>query len=308
MDIQILLLLQNLREAIGGCLNGFFAFITTIAVDYYILLPALIVFWVVDKNAGIVSISSYGLGCFFNAIMKTTFSVYRPWIRSNKIKPLKEVMSGAGGYSFPSGHSTSVSSFYSALIYYYHKYKKLCALFAFMIFITMFSRMYVGVHTPQDVIVGALMGVLSIFIISKISKFVLKKPNNDIIVLVVGIIICIIVLFYIYFKDYPMDYVDGKLLVNPETMTINGFKDPGMFFGVLIGWFVERRFVKFKICKSLVKKVERSFLGGILLIFYWTVVMDSVGKFFNISIVYFLLRASAPFIFMVLYPLTFRNE
>lgn len=178
-----------------------------------------------------------------------------------------------------------------------------------MFFVTMFSRLYVGVHTPQDVLVGALLGILAIFTVLKVSKFVSKKPNNDIIVLIIGIIICFIVLIYIYTKDYPMDYVDGKLLVNPETMTINGFKDPGMFFGALIGWFVERRFIKFTVCKSLTKKVERCFIGAILLIFYWTVIVDPVGNYFKINVVYFLLRASIPFIFMTLYPLTFsKNE
>ena len=162
MDIEILLVLQNLRGTLGNCLNDFFAFITTIAVDYYILIPALILFWAVDKKAGIVSLASFGVGCFYNAILKSTFAVYRPWIRSDKIKPLEAVMKGATGYSFPSGHSTSVSSFYCALIFYYRKHKKLCAIFVFMILVTMFSRIYVGVHTPQDVLVGALIGVLAI--------------------------------------------------------------------------------------------------------------------------------------------------
>lgn len=94
MDIQILLWLQNLRGMLGNSLNDFFAFITTIAVDYFILIPVLILFWAVDKSAGIVSITSYGIGCFYNAIMKTTFSVYRPWIRSDKIKPFEDVMYG----------------------------------------------------------------------------------------------------------------------------------------------------------------------------------------------------------------------
>lgn len=306
MDIEILLFFQTFREIIGNCLNDFFAFITTIAVDYYILIPALILFWAVDKKAGIVSLASYGVGSFYNAVLKSTFAVYRPWIRSEQIKPLEAVMKGATGYSFPSGHSTSASSFYCALIFYYRKHKRLCVVFALMIFLTMFSRLYVGVHTPQDVLVGCLIGVLAIFTVWLASKFVSKKPNNDVIVLVVGVVVCIIALVYIYAKEYPMDYVDGKLIVDPVTMTINGFKDPGMFFGILLGWFVERRFVKFEICKSSVKKVERCLIGAILVIFYWTVIVDPVGNLFKINIVYFLLKASIPFIFMVIYPLLFK--
>ena len=50
MDIQYLLFLQNIRESVGDVFNSFCIFITTIAVDYYILVPAfvgglLVVFW-----------------------------------------------------------------------------------------------------------------------------------------------------------------------------------------------------------------------------------------------------------------------
>ena len=106
MDIQILLALQGLREAIGNCLNSFFAFITTISVDYYILIPSLVIFWVIDKRKGIYALGSYGLACFGNAALKAAFCVYRPWIRNPEIKPLESVMSGATGYSFPRGGSS----------------------------------------------------------------------------------------------------------------------------------------------------------------------------------------------------------
>ena len=42
-------------------------------------------------------------------------------------------------------------------------------------------------------------------------------------------------------KKYPMDYVDGELLVDPKKMTVDGFKDPGTCFGMILGWFIERR-------------------------------------------------------------------
>ena len=50
MDIQYLLFLQNIRNTVGDVFNSFCIFITTVAVDYYILVPALILFWTVDKN------------------------------------------------------------------------------------------------------------------------------------------------------------------------------------------------------------------------------------------------------------------
>lgn len=306
MDIQILLWLQSLRDVVGNCFNGFFAFITMIAVDYYMLIPGLILFWAVDKKAGTYGLSSYGLACLENAGLKATFCVYRPWIRNGNLKPLPEVMKGATGYSFPSGHSSSTGGFYGGLIAYFRKYKGLCVMFALMVLITMFSRMYVGVHTPQDVLVGALIGVVAAVIVYFTDKLLQKKPNLDIAVLIISVLACVLVTIFIYCKSYPMDYVDGKLLVDPKKMTIGGFGDPGRFCGIIIGWFIERRFIQFDISGTNVQKVMRCFAGGMLFVFYWTCVVQPLGSYFNVGIANFLLQASAPLLFMTVYPIIFK--
>lgn len=308
MDIQILLWLQNLREAIGGCLNGFFAFISTVAVDYYVILPSLILFWAFDKRAGLYGLNAYGASALGNATLKSAFCVYRPWIRSGKVHPLPEVMAGASGYSFPSGHSSSASGFYGGLIAYYRKHKSLCVLFACIVLLTMLSRLYVGVHTPQDVLVGCLLGAAASLAVVLADHFLRRHPKLDWVILLTATVICAAVLCYVNFKDYPMDYVDGKLLVDPSTMTVNSFKDPGRFFGIVLGWFVERRFIRFEIRGTGVEKVRRCVLGSLLFILYWTAVVDPLGKTVGIGIVHFLLQASAPFLFMTVYPLLFAGR
>ena len=306
MDIQILLALQDLREAIGGCLNSFFAFLTTIAVDYYIMLPGLILFWAFDKRAGSIGLGSYGMGCYGVSALKSTFCVYRPWVRSELIKPLPEVMSGATGYSFPSGHSASVGSMYGGLIGAFRKRKGLCALLGVMIALTMFSRVYVGVHTPQDVLAGLLVGVVSAVLVLLADRFVTRHPNLDWVIVLIMVVMCAILLPYIYFKSYPMDYVNGELLVDPVKMTVGGFKDPGRFFGVVLGWFIERRFIRFDTDGTPYQKTMRCLVGAFLFIAYWNIIMEPLGKAIGIGVVHFFLQASAPLLFMTLYPLVFK--
>ena len=306
MDIQILLLLQQFREAIGGCLNSFFAFLTTIAVDYYIMLPGLILFWAFDKHSGIMGLGSYGAACYGVSALKSTFCVYRPWVRSSLIKPLPEVMSGATGYSFPSGHSASVSGMYGGLIVAYRKYKGLCVLLGFMIAMTMFSRVYVGVHTPQDILAGLLVGTVGTALVVLANRFVQRHPKLDWIIVLIVTVLCAILLPYMYFKNYPMDYVDGKLLVDPTKMTVGGFKDPGRLFGVVLGWFIERRFIRFDTNGTPYQKLMRCLVGALLFIGYWNIVMEPLGKAIGIGIVHFFLQASAPLLFMTVYPLLFR--
>ena len=236
MDIQILIRYQKFREATGGYLNNVFAFITTVAVDYYILVPALILFWAVDKRAGLYSLGSWGTSVLENAGLKATFCVYRPWIRSSEIHPLPEVIGGATGYSFPSGHASSASGFYGALIAYYRRHKALCVLFVCMVLLTMISRNYVGVHTPQDVIVGCLSGAAATAIVVLIDRFLQKRPSLDWVIALAATAVCAGVLVYVACKSYPVDYdADGKILVDPNKMTVDSFKDPGRFFGIVWG-------------------------------------------------------------------------
>ena len=46
-------------------------------------------------------------------------------------------------------------------------------------------------------------------------------------------------------KPYPMDYVDGQLLVDPVTMQKGSFEAAGICAGLAIAWVLERRFVGF---------------------------------------------------------------
>lgn len=306
MDIEILLWLQEFREAIGGCLDEFFVLLAHISVDFFAMLPFLILFWIYDKRKGIYGLASYGLGCFLNATFKGIFNVYRPWVRSDKIKPVPDALPSASGYSFPSGHSTSAAGFYGGLILSFGEDKKFRRLCFLMIALVMFSRLYLGVHTLQDVIVGALLGLLSALVVFKAAQFIDKHPDKDWLLLLIVCIMSAILLPYLALKKYPMDYVDGKLLVDPVKMTVGGFKDPGRLFGVVVGWFIERRFIKFDINGTASQKRRRAFIGSLLFIIYWTVVVNYIGNKIGIGIVHFFLQASAPALFMTVYPMLFK--
>ena len=309
MDIQYLLFLQNIRNSVGDIFNSFCIFITTIAVDYYILIPAFIIFWTVDKKKGSKILLSWGTSLGIGAFLKSTFCIYRPWIRDSRVHPAEEVLSGATGYSFPSGHSFSAGGFWNSLALCYKKYKGIVFFSILMILLTMFSRNYLGVHTPQDVIVGALLSFVCAFAVIKVCDYIEKNPKKNWIVLLVVTIVTIALLCYIGLKQYPTDYVDGVLLVNPKKMTVDGFKDPGRFFGIFLGWFLERRFVKFSTDVSISEKVTRALVGGLLVAFWWTAIAGPIGKAIDTNWGYFLTQASTPIVFMTIFPaLCFRKK
>ena len=76
------------------------------------------------------------------------------------------------GYSFPSGHSMTGLVFYGLIIYYVNTHmgnkkaaKVITALLCVLIVLIGFSRVYLGVHYPTDVLAGFCMGTALLFFI-----------------------------------------------------------------------------------------------------------------------------------------------
>ena len=247
MDIQYLLWLQELRNATGGVFDEFFNSLSKFAVDIMPFLP-FVVFWCADKKWGYRFIASWGIGEVLNGIIKLTVCAYRPWIRSELIEPAGDSKVAATGYSFPSGHTMVATVTYGTTIAWQKEKRKwLVILCGVLIALTAFSRNFLGVHTPQDVIVGFCESLVIIFVVGLVQKRVEGNEKTLDILTIVGIAAAVLTLIYIMIKPYPMDYVDGKLLVDPQKMMNDTFKACGAFLGILIGSFLDRHYLKYEI-------------------------------------------------------------
>ena len=90
------------------------------------------------------------------------------WAKTWFDRPRPEIiprLAQAGGMSFPSGHAVTAASIYLTLALlaarHYRRPAARATLFALaglLIFIVAFSRVYLGVHYPTDVLSGALLG------------------------------------------------------------------------------------------------------------------------------------------------------
>ena len=268
MDIQYLLFLQNLRVATGGVFDEFFNAISKVAVDIMPFLPFLI-FWCVSRKWGYRFLFTLGLGELVNGLVKLTVCAYRPWIRSELIEPAGDSKVAATGYSFPSGHTMSGTSTYGTTFAWQRKKRRYLAVFcAVMIALTGFSRNFLGVHTPQDVIVGFTEAVLMILLVGAAQRKLDGDERKLDILTVLGVLAVIGSLLYITNKPYPMDYVDGKLLVDPQKMMNDSFKACGAFLGLLLGSYLERHYIRYEIPTGAKNLPILGFVG-FLLAFSW---------------------------------------
>lgn len=246
MDIEYLLFLQRFRESINDSLTPFMEGISLFAVTYLIMIPVF-VYWVVSKRKGLYTLVSYYLCCGFNAIVKLTVCAYRPWIRDARVHPAGDAITTATGYSFPSGHTVTAGPIYGGLAVVSWSWKKFVSvILGIFLLLTAFSRNYLGVHTPQDVFVGICESVFWLIIVAKIFTYLDEHPEKENLLLLICFIVGWLGIAYITFKPYPMDYVDGKLLVDPQKMMNDGYGDICLLIVFPVARYIEKRWIGFQ--------------------------------------------------------------
>ena len=269
MDITYLLWLQEFRNATDNLLSPFLMQVSNFTTTILILIPVFI-YWAVNKRDGLFILIAYSLSNVINGIVKLTFCVYRPWIRDSRVVPYGNSIKTAGGYSFPSGHTMEASPVYGGIAVLTRKKAPLIMWLCILgIILTALSRNYLGVHTPQDVVVGTVLGLCSVWIASKITGYIYARPERENMLLITGTVLFIASLAYFMLKPYPMDYADGKLIVNPASMIAGSARPLGCFAGLIIGRFIEKTFVKFNVERFTMKGAVLALIGMIPVYFMY---------------------------------------
>lgn len=233
--MDFLYLLEKIR--LPG-LNELMLLITHLGEETAFLAIGIIVFWCIDKYQGYYLMGVGLFGNMANQFLKILCRVPRPWVRDPNFHALEEAIPEAGGYSFPSGHSqTAVGTFGCIAATQKNKIIRGVCL-AFMILVP-FSRMYVGVHTPADVLVGSAMALVMVF---AFNPLMLGKGQKHIPWVFAGLtVLSIAYLLYIELYPFPAD-LDTH---NYESAVKNGYTFIGCFVGLLIVWFADEKKLHF---------------------------------------------------------------
>lgn len=249
MDISYLLWLQGIREALPPVVEDFFVAVSALANNKALAVLPCLLFWCFDKRAGRYMLLSFSFGTLLNQLVKNTVCCLRPWMRSPLVHPSPAALPEATGYSFPSGHTQGVTSLFGALGWYHRRrLPRLFALCCAFVLVVAFSRNFLGVHTPQDVLVAMLEGAFVIWALDRLLEWVDDGTGRDLVVLLACLAFAVIYLAFVALRPYPLEYdAAGSLLFDPVDMQVDCFKSGGVFVGAMLGWFLERRTLDFEV-------------------------------------------------------------
>ena len=260
--MDYLLFLQELRDAAPDALNLFFYGLSEFMGSLAPVLIGVIIFWCIDKKGGYLVMSCY-LACnAINQIVKNIACVYRPWILDSRIHPYEAAISGATGYSFPSGHTAMATGFFGGFALWFSKKKWVVALCVALVLLTGFSRNWMGCHTPQDVICSLALALVTMLTTSWVLRKVDEKPHYDLVASAVFLAASIVFTAFCALKSYPLDYdALGNLLVDPHLMIVDCYRSFGALFGISIAWPLERHLVRFSVDGSIKIRIIRGLVG-----------------------------------------------
>ena len=262
MDIDILLALQEFRNGAGSFLTEFFSKMTFLGEINTAIVIMAILYWSVSKELGTYLLMGWSGNRLANGVMKVTACAYRPWIRDARILPHGNAITTATGYSFPSGHTMNAASLFGGIAVRKDYPRALRIVLGFVLAFVAFSRIYLGVHTPQDVLVGAGIGTLVMWLTLRLMRWVEAHPGKDWLVVCISVGLGAAVALYAALKPYPADYdAEGKLIVDGAKMANDTFKGVGYCVAFLTGWILERRFVGFSTEVPVQQKLMRAVIG-----------------------------------------------
>lgn len=236
-----------IQQIINGrpFLKGLFVLFTQFGEPYIPVILAMVLYLGLDKRKGIYTALCFVFPQLLTGQIKNTVKRRRPYMDNEMIECLHPADTEgdiydivAQGYSFPSGHATSISSM-MCLLFLQTGEKIFRYLYFPVVFLVCLSRVALGVHYLSDVLAGALFGVVFACVFDILYKRLEKKQLYLFLFLLsaAGVFFC-----------RSNDYFSLVGLVN----------------GAMAGDLFEERFVGFENTKKPLKIVLRILFGAVL--------------------------------------------
>lgn len=235
--MEVLYALESIRVP---WLDTVMAAITHLGEETVFMVAALFVFWCVSKRHGYYLLAIGFAGTVLNQFLKLLFRIPRPWVLDSDFTIVESARAQATGYSFPSGHSqNAIGTFGGIARFTRRKWVRVAAIVVAVL--VPLSRMYLGVHTPLDVGVAAVIAVALVFALYPLMEC--SDSRNSVMGAVLAVMLALAVgyLLFVSLYRFPADVDAANLASGVE----NAWKLLGATVGMLVGWWLDVRFIHF---------------------------------------------------------------
>ena len=294
--------LESIRTGVG---DFFFATVTHIGEEVFFLAIAILFYWCISKRQGYYILMTGVVGNVINQWLKIVCRVPRPWIKDPTFTPVGDAIAEATGYSFPSGHTQSVTGTFGC-IGRYNKQRWIKISCISIILLVAFSRMYLGVHTPMDVLTSLVVASGLVFAFHFVFRTE-ESVNKYMFWVTVGAVIFSIAFIVYVFLLPASDFTTQADLANLASAKKNASTLTGCLVGLALVYPLDRFVIKFDTKGRWYSQVIKFVLGvGIVIAIKSGLSKPLVALFGNEyvarSVRYFLIVAFAG----AVWPLTFK--
>jgi len=254
-------IIQGISPIINPVLTVIMLAITNLGSEYFYLLALPIVFWCIDQKLGIRLAIVSLLSAFVNGRIKEIvmegrpFTVDKTLLITNKQPWVPESLLGMDTWSFPSGHAQGTASFWLALaLLFKKKWLMICA-FALPLVIG-FSRIYFGVHYPTDVLAGWILGYGIVLLFVWLEPFISKTMNMA----PSKIVIAAFALVVVVMNAIAINTASNATFIT-STFVEPDVQSGALLFGILAGYMLMKKHVRFSTKGTLLQQVLKVVLG-----------------------------------------------
>ncbi len=236
--MEFLRLLESIRNPV---LDVIMLIMTEFGNEMLFIVFGMLMFWCVNKKQGYFILLTGFFGVYINQFLKITCRVPRPWVLDPDFTIVEGARAAATGYSFPSGHTQTAVGCFAGLAAC-RKEKWVRAVCISLALIIPFTRMYLGVHTPYDVLMSAVIALCLVVTLWALFDKLGDAPRLMVPLMSILTALGVAYLLYVNFESFPAD-ID---LDNYSHALENGFKFLGCAIGMWVIYWVDRLFIRFE--------------------------------------------------------------
>lgn len=214
--MSFLYALASIRQPV---VNALMLAVTYFGSEWLFIAAAIIVFWCVDKKHGYYLMAAGMIGTTVCQVLKIFCRVPRPWVRDPDFRPVEAALSDAKDYSFPSGHSQNVMSVLGGVARFTKK-TAVRAVCIVIIALVAFSRMYLGVHYPTDVLTGLVIGLIPVLALYPVFEKSDEHPRSIVIVFGAAAVFSLAAALIVEFRAWPADIDADRLRETVKTLNM----------------------------------------------------------------------------------------